>query len=587
MCGIGGIYALHSGGIQEEELNGLSRMKNFMLNRGPDASGMMQRGKIAFVHTRLSIIDLDARSNQPMESGNWVLTYNGEIVNFKEIREQLKQNYTFKTSSDTEVLLYALEEWGLVKTLEKCAGMFAFLAYDKAKKSLFAVRDRLGIKPLFVHRHQNDVYWLASTPAAITAALPANEWKIYKPALGSFFAFGAPFTRSSSIDDIEQIPPAHYAEITPDGLYKLHRYWKPQFQENFTLDDMINIIAEYKISDVKSALFLSGGIDSTFLASILGEIDFFHLDSMEKCYANLVAEKYKRELTVVKPSAIDYIEGIKKTCITYGEPLMSSGIPAVVAAEAVCHGYKMAISANGADELFLGYPRTPLLEFSGKLPSHEEQSVKWFSSQISHIFREKRHFSIKEYDNFIPSLLDISYSVIKSSILDNFPASSSYRWLELITYVQNDLNPTLDAASMANSLEVRVPFLDHRIVQGVLSWSENRICNTKFGRKAPLKQFLSKDFSDDFLNRPKLGFSIDQNVLREIANEVDASFKTMQSSGFITINLSERKQNFERDILYLKASCFMYSLWKETFVDKLASMKTFQARKNYLASEIG
>jgi asparagine synthase (glutamine-hydrolysing) len=222
----------------------------------------------------------------------------------------------------------------------------------------------------------------------------------------------------------------------------------------------------------------------------------------------------------------------------------------------------MAISANGADELFFGYPRTPLGTSQNVLPKFEDYSNLWFSEQVGHIFRDKRHFNISEYQSDIPSLLEVGQSILKSCRLDNFPKSASYRWLELMTYVLNDLNPTLDAASMANSLEVRVPFLDHRVVQGILSWPTDKLCTKEFGRKSPLKAHLNRDFNRTFLNRPKLGFSIDKRILSNIQTKTENVFSTYLDNKFIQFNNKPFSAYYERDKIYLKSIMHIFSIWK-------------------------
>jgi len=561
MCGIGGVFLVNQKNLSENSSKALCIMKDFMKNRGPDGNGIVIDKNVGLVHTRLSIIDIAERSNQPMQSQHWILSFNGEIINYKTIRQQLIYKYHFNTESDTEVLLYSLEEWGIEKTLKKCAGMFAFLAYHKTTGHFYAARDPMGIKPLFFF-YDNDEYWFASTPATIKAALPKKQWEIHKPAIGSYFALGAPFTQISTTLGIRQVAPASYISIDPNGAIQYKKYWAPEFQTNFTMNDLMDIILEYKNTDVKSALFLSGGIDSTFLATVMHDLDFFHLNSAELSYAKRVANQYKKSLIVVNPEVNSYFDGLKKVSHTFGEPLMSAGIPFSVSASVVKYGYKMAISANGADELFLGYPRTPLDFSIKKFNKNDFNTNQWFDYQIAHIFRNKTYFSIEEYDAYIPSLVDIRFNVIKNCSLANFDVQANYRWIELMTYVLNDLNPTLDAASMANSLEVRVPFLDHRIVQGILSWSAERLYNETLGRKAPLKEQILPIFGKEFIHRPKLGFSLDRSVLSKINKQTENDFENMMQTQFIKLHSKNSSStNYERDMLLLKPICQVYKTW--------------------------
>lgn len=564
MCGIGGIYSPGSHGITPEHRQMLAMLNDAIHLRGPDASGYQEGDHYAFTHRRLAIIDIDPRSNQPMESADWVLCYNGEIYNFRDIRAELEGlRHSFRTTSDTEVLLLALQEWGIDGTLSRIAGMFAFLAYDKRESSLYAVRDHMGIKPLLMSRLPDGAYCFASSVAALVKCQPKRGWQSFKPALASYFVLGAPFTRSSVVEGIERVDPANYIKFLPDGTFSRHRYWQPQYRENFTMDDLVRIVREYEISDVQSALFLSGGVDSTFLAAATEKLDCFHLTSPETGYAREVARRFDRKFVSVEPHLDDFTGDVRKVLDFHGEPLMSCGIPYAVSKEVAAQGYKMAISANGADELFHGYPRTPIPEYQPPyLPLHETRTYRWFSEQIAHVFRDDRNFVIEEFEEYMPSLIEIGHDALAKYHLQDFPASASHRWFELMSYVLHDLNPTLDAASMANSIEVRVPFLDHRIVEGVLSWDGSRLVTPSLGRKAPLKEFLGDYFPMAFFHRPKLGFSIHEESLGDISRLGTRALDAARKRGFVQIRDGERFGEFDRDMIYLGSSCFSYDTWR-------------------------
>ncbi len=574
MCGVGGIYTPGSRWITGDHEAILERLGAAMFARGPDAGGASAGDHYAFTHRRLAIIDLDPRSNQPMESNDWVLCYNGEIYNFRAIRADLEQRkHGFRTTSDTEVLLLALQEWGLDGALSRVAGMFAFLAYNKRENVLYAVRDHMGIKPLLMTRLDDGSYCFASSVGAIVKALPGRDWRPYNPALASYFVLGAPFTRGSVIEGIERVEPAHYVKCQPDGTFSRHRYWEPQYQSDFTMDDLVGIVREYEVADVQSALFLSGGVDSTFLAAATQNLDFFHLVSPETQYAEEVARRLDRKLVCVKPHVDDYTGDVTKVLAFHGEPLMSAGIPYVVSKEIAAHGYKMAISANGADELFHGYPRTPIPEHQPRyLPLHETRTYRWFSQQIAHIFRDNRNFEVQDLAEYAPSLIDIGNDALAKYHLPDFPPSASHRWFELMTYVLHDLNPTLDAASMVNSIEVRVPFLDHRIVQGVLSWDGSRLVTPSLGRKAPMKEFLSQYFPMSFFHRPKLGFSIHEDSLAEISMLGANALESACKRGLVSMrNGKVPHGEFERDMIYLGTTCFVYDIWRSIYAPAAAA----------------
>ncbi|MCJ2165005.1 MULTISPECIES: asparagine synthase (glutamine-hydrolyzing) [unclassified Pseudodesulfovibrio] len=564
MCGIGGLFRPGGEGLTGYHEAILERLMENMHLRGPDGSGLTVRGEVGLAHTRLAIIDVNERAGQPMESEDWVLSCNGEIYNYRAIKEELVGRYEFRTTSDTEVLLMALQEWGMDTALGKCAGMFAFLAYNKRERVLYAARDRLGIKPLLMALLDDGTFCFASSAGAIVKATPDIDWQVFKPALASFFVLGAPFTRTTVYDRIERVSPAHYVRCLPDGTFETVKYWEPRYRPGFTMDDMVSVVREYQVSDVKSALFLSGGVDSTFLAAAMDSLDCFHLTSPETRYAKNAAKVFGRKFVCVTPDLADYETDVERVIGLHGEPLMSCGIPNSVTRELHAKGYKMAISANGADELFHGYYRTLSPEYTPDyLPFHERRTYRFLNQQLAHLFRNSDHFRIEELQGYIPTLREIGNEILDKLSLPDFSVSANHRWLELMTYVLFDLNPTLDAASMANSVEVRVPFLDHRIVEGVLSWPAERLITTKYGRKSPMKEYLAQYFPMAFFNRPKLGFSIFSDLLGDIEVLGTKALAAGMETGFITVQGKGEDGN-ARDRKYLGLCCFSYEKWKQS-----------------------
>ncbi len=560
MCGIGCIYLFGNQKINQNHINSIDSMSSAMLERGPDAFGSWYDDGFAVMHRRLSIVDIDAKSNQPMESKNWILSFNGEIVNYKDLKSRYLRKEKFKTDSDSEVLLLLIEKYGITKTLKHIAGMFAFIAYNKINKEMFIVRDPLGIKPVVYTYINNSIVVASSIKALIDSH--NKDWAYDLSAIGSYFTLGANFLKKTFYQDIEKIDPGSYIKITKDKKITHCRYWEPKYKPNFKFDDMCQVLLEYQESDVKSALLFSGGIDSTFLASLFNKLDNFHLVSNETKYAELATKKLGKKIITVRPSLENYSNFIKDGIEFHGEPLMSMGIPFSTCKEMHIKKYKMGISGNGADELFFGYPRTLIgLNYSElqKLSKLEYFDNSRFYDQISHIFRDKSNFSIPFLDDYIPSIEEISQTCIEKLFLKNFPLSSSYRWIELMTYVLNDLNPTLDAASMKNSVEMRVPFLDHRIVEGILSWESGSLISPSLGRKSPLKQYLKNTFDDDFLHRPKLGFSIHKSKL----GKIESIGKNLLNQEITNKNiyLKKNKKNHARDHVYLRNSLYSFNQW--------------------------
>lgn len=531
--------------------------------RGPDGQGEWSQGRAMFGHVRLAIVDPETRSDQPMQSETWVLCYNGEVYNFRDIRRDLEAlGHKFTTQSDTEVLLLSLEQWGIEGCLARIAGMFAFLAYNKQTGQTYVVRDHMGIKPVLYARDAQGTLFFGSSVTAVQQMCPEAEFTLNKSALASYFSLGGVHGSHTCYNEIERLDPAHYMEITPNGETTVTKYWSPQYQSNFTMEDVISIVREYQISDVKSALFLSGGVDSSFLACVYDDLDCFHLTSPEEPYAQMVADRFGRRLISVKPDLHTYEADVKAATDFHGEPMMSVGIPLAVSREVANHGYKMAISANGADELFLGYSRTPMPEYTPEyMPLHESASKRFMVEQLQHIFRDDRNFTMPALQDVFPSMREIYMQSLAQHRLEGFPVSASHRWCELMTYVLSDLNATLDAASMYNSVEVRVPFLDHRIVQGVLSWDASVLVTPELGRKAPLKAHIAQYFPQTLYQRTKLGFSIHSEKLDNISKLSESALKQAQSSGLIALDGTGRFGEYERDMIYLGSSLFGFSKW--------------------------
>ena len=550
MCGIAGVIAPSGLTLNSEYRDALSRASVAIARRGPDGEGYWEDSRALLAHRRLAIIDPDPRSNQPMESSNWVISYNGEISNFRAIRAELiAGGQTFLTESDSEVLLLSLEKWGIQGCLTRLAGMFAFIAYNKTTGSAYFARDHLGIKPLIYSTDERGALFVASSVTAILAAQQNREFQVHRGALGSYFALGGTMTNQTCYRDIFRLPPAHFMEVMPNGDSKLVKYWEPQYQPNFTMDDLASVVQEYEITDVPSALFLSGGVDSSYLATIFKNLDCFHLVSPEEHYARAVAERFDREFIAVKPQLEDYETAVGEAIAFHGEPLMSVGIPLAVSKAMGNHGYKMAVSANGADELFHGYSRTPMPEHCpAYLPLHEPQNYEFLGQQLAHIFRDSRNFDIPALREEIPSMIELATHAMDTYALNGFPESASHRWLELMTYVLCDLNATLDAASMYHSIEVRVPFLDHRVVQGVLSWDASVLVTTTQGRKAPLKDRLMNHFPQSLYQRTKLGFSIHSDQLEGISKLANKSLENAIKDDFIQVKRGEKFGEYFRDM---------------------------------------
>jgi asparagine synthase (glutamine-hydrolysing) len=350
---------------------------------------------------------------------------------------------------------------------------------------------------------------------------------------------------SSMISRIKRVTGSHILSYDIHrNVTSCSRYWSPQYQSNTgCIEELIlDSIRKVKVSDVPVYTFLSGGIDSTLVASQMEGMDAVHLDSPEHKYACEAAQKFHMNIRTVSSTDINVEECLADHAFKSGEPSMATLIPYITAKE-VSKFAKVAISANGADELFFGYDRT-------------KQDIT--TEQRKHMFRTI--LSERRAHDFLVPMIGDKFDFYDARI-------STGRWLELMAYVQYDLNKTLDAASMCHGLEVRAPFLDHRLVEMALSIPEGKHWDPKLGRKAILKRMLQKmGFGNEFLTRPKLGFSLHKEPEGFQNMKVQAT-KWCMENGFLKIPDWDLLSG--RDQRYLEMSCLSFYYWYQVWHGKL------------------
>ncbi len=571
MCGICGVLSFQGKKFVLAK-NHVTAMANSMSDRGPDNTSIWSGNNIVLGHTRLSIMDpTSSVANQPIESKRWVLVFNGEIYNFRELKKTLEnKGEVFLSNCDTEVLIKVIEVFGINQGLKKINGIFAFCAYDKLTGSIYLVRDRLGVKPLYYWLDiENDHFWFASTPAAIVNATN-KKWQLDERAVHSFFHLGAPATRGTFFKGIKRLRAAEKLVIDKQLHVSSEYYWTPSYREGEIMEQIESSILGEKESHVKSAVFLSGGIDSSLVASILGDVEAFHLASDEFKYAKYVTKKLDTNLYVREYTKdVSFDDLLTSYSISSGEASASSPIPLMVSKLISEEGFKVAFSANGADELFFGYPRTPtpeLLPLNFPAVDYEALSVNSRIDQHYHIFRDEGSFNLPKLSYKCQGYEEAENLYEVRKIDDSFPESAHIRWYELQTYVGCDLNPTLDFASMACSLEVRVPFLDYRLVELALSQDANQLIQPDFGRKAPLKKMLkNRGFNPSLWSRQKVGFSIPDNILAKRDKGLTKHLAELEKAKLFKIGVFSR--NKERDFQYLKSAAHAFNIWKKVWVD--------------------
>lgn len=559
MCGISGFYSFHNVFSKQE----LEAMTDVLAHRGPDACGYFMDQTAGLGHRRLSIIDLSDTANQPMYSANgrYVMVYNGEVYNYREIASELKLNYKtdFKTYSDSEVILEAYAQYGPA-FLQKLNGMFALAIYDKEKKELFVCRDRIGIKPLY-YFWDGENFAFASEMAALLKLsfipLELNRNAVYK-----FLHMGFVPAPQSIYKSIKKLESATWLKISKNAL-ESHKFWdmNAHVQERLItrekeaivkLSDLLMSSVQYQIkSDVPFGVFLSGGIDSSLITanavtlsgvkvntfSIGFEENKFNESVYAKAVANYLGTNH-HEFIVSHKDAIVLFDTLFEA---YSEPFADpSAIPTMLVSKLARQHVTVTLSGEGGDELFFGYGayqwanrlnnpviklfRQQIASLLKKYTTRFYRHADYFlypseELQYSHILsQEQYYFSLKEVDELLVPDFVKHYGTQSTELLNAFDiAVNNLRrtlnpmerqaLFDLHFYLQGDLLTKVDRASMHFSLETRVPYLDHRIIEFTLNLSPDlkyRNNTTKYLLKEILYQYVPKKFFD----RPKQGFAI-------------------------------------------------------------------------------
>ena len=567
MCGIAGFlnFEKKDQSINPEQV--LSNMLDSIRHRGPDDRGYElisnKNGPTLHLgHQRFSIIDLSPRGHQPMANENktlWIST-NSEIYNFRELREELSPNFHFNSQSDTEVLLKAYEHWGL-SCLEIFRGMFAFAIWDAKIQSLILVRDRLGIKPLYYLPLKNKFLFASEVRALLASGL--SDTKINHSGLYHFLSFGHLKSPNTLIGNIQELQPGHYLVIDSNGNMERKRYWnpnKPILSKNIDqkdpktyIDELLKEAVQYRqVSDVPIGAFLSGGIDSSAIVGHMNNtlsepittisIGFKERDFDESEYSAQISNLYKTKHKLITLDDEELLKTLPDAINAMDQPTIDGINTYIISLAAKEAGLKVVLSGLGGDELFGGYPsfrlvsqlqqKKKLLNFfpnflikfgtnllKNAMPS--DQSVK-----LEHLLEGKlsgahEYFLIRALycENQVIDLF-ADQDITKKEILNNFELTNKLlnnlkingnftlvSYLEMTHYLQNMLLRDTDMMSMSLPLEVRVPFMDHKLVEYMFSLPEKykKLTNTP---KSLLVDSLKTPLPDSIVNRKKMGFTL-------------------------------------------------------------------------------
>lgn len=549
MCGIAGFFNVL---VKEENIR-LAMSK--LMHRGPDAEQFYIKNDVGLIHTRLSIIELSSLGAQPYSFENLTLIFNGEIYNYKEIREELSMHgYHFLSNSDTEVLIKAFHCWR-EKCMDHLVGMFAFGIYDEATDEIFLVRDRVGVKPLY-YSYQNKVLYFASELKALDAFSLSKE--INPEAVSLYFRFGFVPHHLSIFASVSKLEPGHYLKVSRTG-FVLKKWWnltysiKTDRREEEWMEELEPLLVssfQYRmVSDVPVGVFLSGGIDSSLLTTLLqkhaGNIHTFTIGFKESkfdesVYAQKVAAYLKTNHTQKILQLAEAQKFLNKFYTIYDEPFAdTSGIPTACVAElAKDNGVKVVLSADGGDELFGGYTHYQTAQdLLNKLSVIPKDLRRKISKAVRFLFPSKfrKHVNALNAEHKLYALEEILCADNPAVFFESFVANQSVDEIKLMLttavsgsmgfsrndlnvlqtmmawdfhyYLADDLLVKVDRATMFQGIECRDPFLDHRLVEFAAQIPGQLKIQNGIG-KYLLRKILKKYLPEHFFERKKQGFSI-------------------------------------------------------------------------------
>lgn len=575
MCGI----YLTNIPIEEETVK--SKLESIQF-RGPDYLGIQKVFDLTFGHLRLSILDLNVRSHQPMTFEDLVIVFNGEIYNFQEIKTDLiALGYTFDTTSDTEVLLKGYKEWGAA-LVPKLNGMFAFAIYDATSRKIFCSRDRLGVKPFYYS-------WKDGELEICSQLRPISQHKqINDEAISMYLDCGYIPSPYTIYQNVYKLPPGNNLEIDLDRQkYDVKEYWNLKevvevgLAYNEAKEKLHNLLKDaVKIrlqADVPFGSFLSGGIDSALISSIASTVSkdpikTFSIGFEDPEYdESKIAAEYAKiigsEHTETICKATDILEMIPQLVKVFDEPFAdSSALPSLLLNKITKQSVTMVLSGDGGDESFFGYNHFRLVPYANKITFVPYFLRKMAASVLSFNFLGARALSYKgilnaasKYD-FIAGIFVGYDSLLKKRNFNWLSHYNGYKiWskdllqatadLNIKLWLENDSNVKVDRASMAHSVEVRSPFLDYNIIEFARTLPIS-FRYEKGRRKKILKDILKEYIPEEVFDQPKRGFAVP--LAGWIRNELRNEFEENLTDDFLCqipiLNVPRFKDIFKKHL---------------------------------------
>lgn len=567
MCGIAGLVDFKATSTEAM----LHRMNDSLSHRGPDGEGSCWvventfEATVGITHRRLSIIDLSEGGKQPMQYKHFVITFNGEIYNYQEIKDELIQKgHVFHSTSDTEVILHAFEAWGTA-CLDRFVGMFAFVIFDQKKKHLYAFRDRAGVKPLFFYWH--DGLFLFSSELKAFHQHPGFKKALNLQAVAAFMQYGYVPTPHCIFEHCQKLQPGHYLEFSlAEQQLNIKKYWdvydyynQPKLKINFQeakseTEQILQKAFDYRmVADVPVGVFLSGGYDSTCVTALLQKNSIQKIKTFtigvadakldEAPYAKAIAARLGTDHTEIYCHQNDALDIVPELPFYYDEPFGDySAIPTTLVSRLASKQVTVALSADAGDEVFAGYNRydyeaqlgwltkvPSLLKSAGAkflhtIPSH---AIPYFSKhplfkhryeKLKLLLRDSspkslmKNLTAQFFDSQLQALFLVPIQVLPTYFDPELKPAFSDGISQMMatdyqTYLLDDILQKVDRATMSVSLEGREPFLDQNIIQ----WAAQLPTEYKYykgNKKYILKEIVHQYIPKDMMDRPKMGFSV-------------------------------------------------------------------------------
>lgn len=558
MCGITGFYHFDKDRIADAII--VKRMTDAIAHRGPDGEGFFVENNIALGHRRLSIIDLSA-GGQPMFSNDKsiIIVFNGEIYNFLELKVELENlGHKFITNSDTEVIIKSYQQWG-IDCQVKFNGMWSFALYDKNNSVFYLSRDRVGEKPLFYTVFNKTIVFGSEIKTLVKYGVPLN---INKEIIELYLFLTYIPSPQTIYNNVFKLKPGHFIKVDQNGMKEI-KYWslpeidegemnkdKKEIYEYFesTLIDSVKIRMR---SDVKYGAFLSGGLDSSSVVSVMSSLSNYPVETFtigfkeksfdESSLAELVAKKFKtnHHLNYVEPDSFDdsLAKVIKHTDEPFGD---SSAIPTGYVAREASKCVKMVLTGDGGDEILSGYNTylgIKIANYYNKIPSSIKRSSNWLLKlaaenstdqiryKLNHILNVTNSASMGFNERFIRKMAYSDYATIKSLIknkqvwsiedfvsdyFNSIPVKDDFYKLMYFHFqysLPDDYLTKIDRMTMAYSIEARVPFLDYRLIEYMFHVDKSIKLNG-WKTKTVLRETIGRTLPNELLKAPKKGFGV-------------------------------------------------------------------------------